>query len=420
MDRRFQDWEAQLPEKLRWRRTSAAPSPASFMDDGPRETLDRTSSTADRILAYQRNTLAGWYLCGLMNLHRPYLMHSPPILPPPGTAAGPRTKLMLNPSRERCIEVAVEITRVMVDFHRELAPWREPGRLNASVFCYFLFDGAVALAGALSQVPPHPQSTECLALMDKAMRALAEHAEQAEGALDGEGEMAKRAMVLLKALRKAGGWDKKEEEKGELVLLQDMLLQARREAAAVPPTPQSMGGASTPGTLDATGAEFYNNLASLSNSQYASQASMFGAQSQANQTFIPYLGNPGYGSLSSNTPPSFGTPSGPGTPGSTGGGMQQQQQSQQQQRASFAAALSGFNDVDMAFGNFGSSNAPGGAGGMTLRPAQSMVMPFDVLQGVQPDSSQDMQDLDLDWARIAGMESWYSGNSSAGESGVSG
>lgn len=376
MDRRFQDWEAQLPDKLKWRRTSAAPSPA-YMEDGSRIDPHDLCTAADRVLAYQRNTLAGWYLCGLMNLHRPYLMHAPPILPPPGTAAGPRTKLMLNPSRERCIEVALEITRVMADFHDELAPWREPGRLNASVFSYFLFDGAVALAGALSQVPPHPQSGECLALLDTAMATLAAQAEQAAGALDGEGEMAKRAMVILKSLRRAGGWDKRDEEKGELVLLQDMLQQTMRQnqqpSLVAPPV-------SPPAESNF---DFYPNVAPMPSSQAFS--SIFGTQpststnANAGSSFIPYLGN-------STSYPPVSNPSMFTAP----------------PQRSFPPMPTGYSDIEMAFGG--------------MRPQmQSMVMPFDVLQGVQPDS-QDMEDLDLDWARIAGMESWYSGTSSTGES----
>lgn len=392
IDRRFEAWELQLPEQLRWRKPLSAHGSPDAAGGTP---LD-TSSAAYRIGLYQRKTLAGWYLCSLMNIHRPYLMRAPPILPPPGSAPGPRTKLMLNPSRERCIEIALELTREMCDFHDELAPTREPGVLNAETFSYFLFDGAVALAGALSQVPPHPQAQECLRLIDRAMRVLGEHAEQAQGALDGEGEMAKRAMIVLKALRKAGGWDRKDDEKGELVLLQDVLMQVQQQQ------PQPQAQAPPPPSAD-TNADFYSTLGGQTPAaQYNNGYSMFVSPQTANPTnapaasFIPYL-NSSYPSVSNPSP--FVN-----TPAATLGPV----------RPFPSMPASFMPDIDMSFGGLRPSADAG-----TMRPVQSMVMPFDVLQGVQPDSQQQMEDLDLDWARLAGMESWYSGNPSVDQPGIS-
>ena len=390
MDRRFQDWETNLPVKLRWRKPSAPTTP-TLGNDSQRFPPD-CNATPERFLFFQRNTLSGWFLCALMNLHRPYLMHSPPILPPPGSAAGPRTKIMLNPSRERCIEIAIELTRVMCVFHDDLQPWREPGKL-AGVFSYFLFDGAVALAGALSQVPPHPQSAECLALLDKAMTALADQVEQAEGCTDGEGENARRALVILKALRRAGRWDRKDEEKGELVLLQDMLMQARRNPPPHHPPPAQQGASLYP----SDNGDFYppTNLGAASSQTgspsvgFAAQPGMAasansGAGASTSSAFIPYLNSPPYPPY-----PSSSTFSSRATPGPL---------------APFPAMPADFSDIDMSFTGMRSPVD-------MMRPAQSMVSPFDVLQGVQPDS-QPMEDLDLDWARLAGMESWYSGTAS--------
>lgn len=121
------------------------------------------------------------------------------------------------------------------------------------MFEYFLFDGAVALAGALSQVPPHPQASECLDLMDGAMRALEDIADasshstnstadlvngiisgregggEEDGAEDGEGETARRGIRVLVALRKAGGWGMGEKEKGELVSMREVREQQREQ-----------------------------------------------------------------------------------------------------------------------------------------------------------------------------------------------
>ncbi|GJE92953.1 Zn(II)2Cys6 transcription factor [Phanerochaete sordida] len=365
LDRRFREWENALPEPLRWKKSG---TPGVVLP-----------TPCDRALRYQSTTLAGWYMCALMGIHRPYLMHAPPVLAPPGSgAAGTQSKMLLNPSRERCIEIALELTKIMCDFHDDLAPWRAPGRLNAETFSYMLFDGAVALAGALSQVPPHPRAAECLTLLDRAMGALERHAEQAQGSRDGEGEMANRAMVVLRALRRAGGWDRKDEEKGELVSFQDLLMQARRQQ------PQSVQP-----PLSDSSTDFFPSLGAQMGGaqQYTTGTSMFEAPAPdaPGGSFMPFF-NSSYPPVSS---PSMFTNSQPANQG---------------QARSFAAmGLS--SDFEMSFTNARPAMDQ-------MRPIQSMLMPFNVLQGVQPDSQQHMEDLDLDWARLAGMESWYSGTTS--------
>ncbi|EKM52703.1 uncharacterized protein PHACADRAFT_261296 [Phanerochaete carnosa HHB-10118-sp] len=401
LDRRFCEWERRLPEQLRWPKSSAPGTP-----DLAKNASSDLSTPAGRARRYQTTTLAGWYLCGLMGIHRPYLMRAPPILPPPGSAPGAaRTRLLLNPSRERCIELALELTRTMCDFHDALAPWRAPGRLNAETFSYFLFDGAVALAGALSQAPPHPRAGECRTLIDRAMTVLARHAEQAQGALDGEGEMARRAMVVLRALRKAGGWDRRDEDKGELVLLQDLLVQAQRDQPQPhvplqqqqqqqqpPPTDNSSSSSSSAAVADfyaALGAQMGSPPSPPSQQQqYAAGNGMFGGAPQAASavSFIPYL-NSTYPPVSN---PSMFTTAPPAAPGPL---------------RPFPSASAGLaSDFEMSFGPSADVDM--------MQPLQSTLMPFNVLQGVQPDSQQHMENLDLDWARLAGMESWYSANSS--------
>lgn len=409
MDRKFQDWEAKLPPYLRWRKhpssSTSSPQQHSFFADSPGGKRDDippeiASNLSERALGYQRHTLAAWYLGGLMNVHRPYLMHCPPILPPPGSAAGPHTRLMLNPSRERCIELALELTRILCDFHDEFklaAAWPDTVPLNAGTFGYFVFDGAVALAGALSQVPPHPQSAECLQLITRATGVLEEFAEQAQGAgaRDGEGETAKRAIIILKALRKAGGWDRKDEEKGELVLLQDMLRQARQEQRQKQTVNETTLPASTP--------DFFR----MDNSSYTVDPLMMppmtttpAPASSSAASFIPFLNSPYVSTLPSSFAPS-GTN---GTPNNTLGG-------------GYTAGVP--NSFSNTFGGgwYGSATAGGAS-----RQVQSMLMPIDLLQDVplQPNGNvhanamSDMVEMSLDWARVAGMESWYSGASADG------
>ncbi|PSS37268.1 hypothetical protein PHLCEN_2v906 [Hermanssonia centrifuga] len=366
-DRRFQAWEAKLPAYLRWRTPSA-----SVFDDPSQE---RPPAICEKDLQYQRHTLAAWYLNGLMNIHRPYLMHSPPILPPPGTAAGPRTRIMLNPSRKRCIEAALELTRVLCNFHDEAAAWTEPGGLNPGMAAYFVFDGAVALAGALSQTPPHPQSQECLGLMNKATRVLQELADSSQS-IDGEGEMAKRGITVLMALRRAGGWDMNDAEKGELVLLQD-ILEAQQQQEQAPQNGTPGNQSNNPLASASVGMDIFHDISLLNHP--VSNSATYGPQSTATDTlstsaFIPYLSSPQF----SRASPYSG-------PMSTSG----------QDNTPFSNL---FSDMNIPF--------TASLGVSTSRLTQSMLMPFDVLQGVQPDS-QGIGEFDLDWAKLAGMQSWY-------------
>ncbi|KAH9943764.1 hypothetical protein B0H21DRAFT_810161 [Amylocystis lapponica] len=190
-DRRFQDWLAQLPSHLQWRKSQAAPGPYNTLSPMERNTL------------FQRHRLATGYLDGLMNIHRPYLMHPPPILPSP--AGFGHLQVTPNPSRERCIELAIELVRVLCQAHADTADWPTTPTLMFQ-YTYFVFDGAVTLAGALSQTPPHPRARECLDLMDRARGMLEACVGYAQGAHDGEGDIAQRALTVLAALRKAGGW----------------------------------------------------------------------------------------------------------------------------------------------------------------------------------------------------------------------
>lgn len=67
MDRKFQDWETQLPAILRWRVNSRAPSPQVSEHDGG--SSRESTSFCPRSVAGQRVTLAIWYLDTLMYVH---------------------------------------------------------------------------------------------------------------------------------------------------------------------------------------------------------------------------------------------------------------------------------------------------------------------------------------------------------------
>ncbi|KAF7794577.1 hypothetical protein EIP86_005712 [Pleurotus ostreatoroseus] len=401
MDRRFVEWKTQLPPRLHWdteltkteRSSPEGSSPPTAFPEGP---------CPERQLTYQKHTLAGWYLSALMNVHRPYLMHAPLL---PDASVCPELKAAVNPSRERCIENATELLRLMTSFHDRSRGWSESGSINSGIFSYFIFDGAVVLAGALSQVPPHPKSEEFLALMDKAMRVLKDISDATEGAQDGQGEMARRAMTVLKALRRAGGWDISEGEKGDLVLLQHVLEKENRrrrqqqeqehqsqfpqQRTASDPVASFAGGTSqTAPVLGSAGSG--SDLLSFGAS-YATSATAFGlpvsstggaSYSQYGNAPLP-LPDPFAASLS-------GAPAAvPESASSASSGI---------------PLLSPFPGIDMSYSGL-ASPSPFYTG--PSRPVQSTLMPFDVLQGVQPDV-QGTVNIDLDWARLAGMESWYS------------
>ncbi|PIL25970.1 hypothetical protein GSI_11724 [Ganoderma sinense ZZ0214-1] len=107
-------------------------------------------------------------------LHRPYLMRTPPILPPPERG------VVENPSRERCIDADMELVRVLCDAHEEAARW--------SI-------GASAGEQQVSAVLFH------YAYCAFASRWIQRRASDAS--------IAARALTILAGLRKAGGWNER-------------------------------------------------------------------------------------------------------------------------------------------------------------------------------------------------------------------
>nr|VWO96528.1 Zn(2)-C6 fungal-type domain-containing protein [Ganoderma boninense] len=196
-DKKLQVWHSTLHPSLDWRRPHAT---------------SKNPSPQERDVFYQRHTSASYFLGALMNLHRPYLMREPPILPLPGRS------VVQNPSRERCIDAAMELVRILCDAHEEAARWGVGAgggeqQVSAVLFhyAYCAFDGTVALVGALSQDPPYPRAEECLALIYRATRMLEDIklAHDLDAARRGEANIAARAITILAALRKAGRWDER-------------------------------------------------------------------------------------------------------------------------------------------------------------------------------------------------------------------
>lgn len=306
-------------------------------------------------------------------IHRPYLMHPPPK--DSSRPASPGWK-RVNPSRERCIDLAIELTSVLCRYHHEVMAKPLSERVFPNMFSYFLFDGAVALAGALSQVPPHSRSTECLELIDNAMSCLRTIAETSKDAVDGEGETASRALKVLAALRRAGGWDLGEEEKGELVSL--MSYHDRRATFSL-----DGSSSSTPHPT---------NYHTQSSNQEA-EANFF-RQHTTSTPFTSHVGSTSQPSVSSYwMDPSVMT--GPSYLG----------------EHSTSHIPNTMSSMSTDFPSFSSSSLD-----FTSGRFQTPLNPYTVLQGVQQSSDHDISDFDMDWARLAGMENWYSGAMPPGSS----
>ncbi|OSC99996.1 hypothetical protein PYCCODRAFT_1453475 [Trametes coccinea BRFM310] len=351
IDRKFKFWLCRLHPSLDWREPHEISNPITF---------------EERTRAYQRHMCAGYYLCATMILHRPYLMHAPPILPPPKPLSATMTVIM-NPSRERCIELAMELVRVMCDAQEEAATWEPDPQLPAMMYhyAYFVFDGAIALVGAFSQEPPHPKAQECLALIDRAMRMLhwCVEATKNAGGRDGEGETAVRAITVLNALRKAGRWDERF-RKGETRKQEDG-------------SPGSQGSPQEPPVEAPQDGMFsYGQAISLNLEAARYATTSYGVPENSN---IPFLNTPASGvsfpflnpvqvQSSATMPMPFGDG-----------------------RDFTASVPVGMSGVDSS-GGAGASASRGTTG------MQTMVMPFDMLQGGES--------YDVDWSAFAEIQGW--------------
>ncbi|KAH8084905.1 hypothetical protein BXZ70DRAFT_566096 [Cristinia sonorae] len=370
--KQYQRWEEGLPARFKWHSTSTS---QNIDDDAP--------PTPARLLAYQKVLLASWWLDTIMGIHRIFLMINPPTTDSEKSA-------VRNLARERSIEFGIQLVRVLVEFHEDMSTWPAHERALPTFSQYFLFDGAVALTGALSQNPPHPQSAECLDLMKKAMRALAAMAQQSIILGEGQHGIAHKGIVILNALFKAGGWEMSEQERGNLVCLNDFI--------RYPPSGNTQN---LPPTY------LHNpDLRLLATPQFQSQP-LYLPPHHTNTLHQPQV------------PPSLSSPShrAMALPSSTAWGNPA--------LLPTATYTSPFPYLPPEFDNSGIAPVPSVMGNMDggfgfglgdLPPQPGMVMPHNVLQDV---GMLDEVEFDLDWARLAGMDHWYSGQLSLTEGTVS-
>ncbi|TCD67131.1 Oaf3p [Steccherinum ochraceum] len=366
---RYKKWEEELPARFRWR---VSPNSKHIPDDD-------APPTPPRLLAYQRVLLCAWSLDTAMAIHRIYLMETPPSSAHPDVLKIRRKKHRSNPARECCIALAIELTRVLVQFHAESAHWPPRERMTPTLLPFFMFDGAVTLAGALSQVPPHPQAAECLRLLRAAMRSLDEIAMMVEPGVDGEGQTAKRANVVLRALVKAGGWDTRDLERVPF----DTHSLMGSSMSRIPSDGQGVSLRGSSSSSSSPSPELYSSYPLQSNLGVPQQTYQDSRSSQGSRLSNRPSPPRSSGSPQSNlpTPPVYSAPT-------------------------------AYNMYSQNPGDFGSlpeqfsGPAPGGS---AVDAPPSMIMPYDLLQNT---SSSAPAGFDMDWARLAGMDShWYAGGS---------
>lgn len=332
-------------------------------------------------------------------------MERPPSL-------GPEVDPGRNPARERCIEAAIELTSVLVDFYNETSTWPAHLRTMPTGFQYFLFDGAVALVGALSQVPPHPQFATCLSLMGHAMGVLEELATSSGGSDDRDGEVAKRGNAILKALMRAGGWDTTIHEKGTLVSFSD-LEKAQPSGShihtSVPSFPSHIAPPPDFFPPPTSGTHYYQHNAAFSQSR---ERISHNTSPHSLSPSPPRSSNSPQGSLNISGPASsYVAPTiSPSLSGSSTFGGMFSGGAQSSSGSATATNISAATPASMFPGIGGGGPQGSGVGSMVMpnprvATAQQSMLPYDVLQGAQ----QQPMGFDLDWVRLAGMEQWYSG-----------
>ncbi|TCD67133.1 Oaf3p [Steccherinum ochraceum] len=373
---RFKKWEQDLPARFRWR---VSPNPKHIPDDD-------APPTPPRLLAYQRVLLCAWSLDTAMSIHRLYLMESPPANAHPDVLKLNRTKRGLNPARECCIALAIELTRILLQFHEESSRWPVRERMTPTLLAFFTFDGAIALAGALSQVPPHPQAAECLKLFKHAMIALEDMAVMADPASDREGETPKKGIVVLRALLKSGGWDSHEQEQG------------------APDTRGFMGSVASHLPSDGQDVPVVDTISTSSyasefSSSYPPKPTVDVHQSTSQDSRSSHgspMSNHSSSSYSSSSPPYNLAPPEVFPP---------------------PMASSIYTSSPADFGNLPESFISTASSVNAMNSPPSMIMPYDLLQNTIP-SSSDSATFDMDWVKLTGMDSqWYGGGNGLGDDG---
>ncbi|KAJ6593610.1 hypothetical protein B0H19DRAFT_27376 [Mycena capillaripes] len=172
MDRKFEQWETQLPPEFR---SDIRSEYQSIPDD-----LDTSDLVA---MARQRYTLSTWYLLCRSKLHTSYItsQDDPMFL---GVWGHPLTR---KRSRSLCISLASDLIRLQCDAHATAMRCRNEQSAHDSVLmasnwcfagCFSLFDSAVTLASLIPQQSWQGRPGEPDALIHQAMLVLIQVADE--------------------------------------------------------------------------------------------------------------------------------------------------------------------------------------------------------------------------------------------------
>ncbi|KAJ7039188.1 hypothetical protein C8F04DRAFT_1255333 [Mycena alexandri] len=193
MDRRFEQWEGQLPPEFR------SDLRAEYHQNIPPDDLD----TADLVaLTRQRYTLSTWYLLCRAKLHIAYItsQEDPMFL---GVWGHPLSR---KRSRSLCISLASDLIRLQCDAHTSAMRARSEHAGHESVLtasnwcfvgCFSLFEAAVTLASLIPQHSWQGRPGEPDMLIHQAMIVLGQVADEepTAGTIARMGSEALRALV---------------------------------------------------------------------------------------------------------------------------------------------------------------------------------------------------------------------------------
>jgi hypothetical protein len=190
MDRKFEQWESQLPPEFR---SDIRSEYQSIQDD-----LDTSDLVA---MAHQRYTLSTWYLLCRSKLHTSYItsQDDPMFL---GVWGHPLTR---KRSRSLCISLASDLIRLQCDAHTTAMRSRSEQSGHESVLtasnwcfagCFSLFESAVTLASLIPEHSWQGRPGEPDALIHQALSVLVQVADEEPGT----GAIARMGSEALAAL----------------------------------------------------------------------------------------------------------------------------------------------------------------------------------------------------------------------------
>jgi hypothetical protein len=178
LDRKFKEWEARLSPEFRWN--------------------GDLSQSRDPFIIRQSYILATWYIACRMKLHLSFVTQP---------ERAPSHSVALKQSRDKCIELSMELVRLQnqryaayMDARRKEALPRVNWSFEGS---FSLFDGAVSLVTALAHTPAKERRKDAEELVEEAKAVLSHVVVDGLGCA---GEVSRMAAGVLHVLGQEGIW----------------------------------------------------------------------------------------------------------------------------------------------------------------------------------------------------------------------